>query len=403
MACEENILSLTGRTALSTTLLSWFAEERRDLPWRDSDDLYGTWVSEIMLQQTTVQTVIPYWRRFMARFPSVASLAAADEASVLAVWAGLGYYSRARNLHRAARLICTEHGGQLPDSFAGWFSLPGVGAYAAGAIASMGLGEVVPALDANARRVLCRWGVTDPAAFADLTESRRQRLVTALGTQLVPTTEPGRWNEALMELGALVCKAREAQCEQCPVARYCRAALGGWVAMIPPPKTRLAIEPVWTGLGLITWRNRVLLKPSPLAPLPNCWPERKIARQDFSSLHGGLWGVPMAPWLQGQEAPEMEHRPWQTEAGLPAKLWPARGLVRCLGEFRHAITRYRLRVSVYHLPLAAHEELPAAWWGFWPASGDVGADGRFFSLTDECPPLSALAEKALQFYRDSAV
>jgi len=236
-------LLLGDRMALSADLLAWFAVNRRDLPWRGEGDLYGTWVSEIMLQQTTVQAVIPYWRRFMREFPSIVELARADEAAVLSLWSGLGYYSRARNLHRAARWICAEQDGVLPDRYEEWLSLPGVGTYAAGAIASIGCGEAVPALDANARRVLLRWATTDPEALARLAKSHRRRLVDALGAELVPKESPGTWNEALMELGALVCGARRPDCENCPVAKYCSAWLGGWVESVPPVVSTASTRP----------------------------------------------------------------------------------------------------------------------------------------------------------------
>ena len=164
-------LDSTFVTAMRRDLLAWYDAEARRLPWRERPSLYGTWISEIMLQQTTVATVIPYWERFMARLPDVGALAAADESEVLTLWSGLGYYRRARSLHQAARQIAADHAGRLPTDAVGWRALPGVGDYTAGAVASIGAGERVPAVDANARRVLTRWLCDSEAAAAELGES----------------------------------------------------------------------------------------------------------------------------------------------------------------------------------------------------------------------------------------
>ena len=191
MTRSPQLFTLEDRAGLAADLLAWFEVVKRDLPWRQAADLYGIWVSEIMLQQTTVKAVIPYWHRFMSRFPTVADLAAASESEVLALWSGLGYYSRARNLHVAAQRVCTEHGGHLPRTRDEWLALPGVGPYTGGAVASIGLAEPVPALDGNARRVLLRWAVNDPAVLVDMSVAQRQRLVDDLGAELVPNQNPG--------------------------------------------------------------------------------------------------------------------------------------------------------------------------------------------------------------------
>lgn len=397
------LLSLPGRAHLVADLLDWFRGHSRDLPWRGGDDLYGIWVSEIMLQQTTVQTVIPYWRRFMAEFPSVAALAAADPSAVLSLWSGLGYYSRARSLHRAARQVCQENRGVLPDSFEGWLALPGVGPYTAGAIASLGLGQRVPALDANARRVLSRWAVTDPDAWAALSESERRRRVDRLGAQLVPADNPGRWNEALMELGALLCGARRTACDECPVSGSCQAAQGGWVQSVPARARRQAPVSVWAQLVVLAWRDRVLLRPATTAPLPGPRLRHAPLRKDFIGLHKGLWGLPTSAWFGGATAPAIPWPAWRESLGLPARLWPIGRQGDYLGEFRHAITRYRLTVPVFRVNLEPTEPLPTPLLADSAASADPETGGLFFGRTDGYPPLSALAEKALHFHHDTAV
>ncbi len=405
MAVAPQILALSNPAHLAADLLAWFDRVKRDLPWRTSDDLYGIWVSEIMLQQTTVQAVIPFWERFMARFPTVAALAAAAEPEVLELWSGLGYYTRARNLHAAAQTICNERGGRLPGTRDDWLTLPGVGPYAAGAIASIGLSEAVAALDANARRVLQRWAVTDPTALAKLTAGQRQRLIDTLGADLVPTDNPGTWNEALMELGALVCGARRAQCQDCPVRSHCNAWAGDWVAAVPPPRKAAASEPVWVGQLLVTWRDRVLLVPPGTPAFAGDWGDRAVARADFRGLHQGLWGLPMTPWLAGQADPELPATSWRDWLALPAAVCRPKQQIEVVGHFRHAITKFRLRVAVLHLRLDSRQEMPAARLGMGRKTGPMSPakPGLFFATKTIHPPVSKLTEKSLHFQLDTAV
>jgi len=405
MSDEKPLLALRDRSVIAAELLAWFAGVKRDLPWRRSDDLYGIWVSEIMLQQTTVRAVVPFWERFMARFPTVVDLAAGTQDEVLAAWSGLGYYTRARNLHAAAREICADHGECLPRTRDQWRSLPGVGPYTSGAIASIGLAEPVPALDANARRVLLRWSVVDPSTLAMLSTAKIQRLVDRLGAELVPTENPGMWNEALMELGALVCGARRPDCANCPVHAHCRAGTGDWVSEVPPPVTRSVAEPVWVGQLLVTWRNRVLLVPPATAAVPHRHAGRPVARHDFRRLHEGLWGLPMTHWLKGQEEPPWFSEPWENWLDVPPLLLPRSGGFRGIGHFSHGITKYRLRVVVYHLALDSRRDLPVARLGLGPApaSRDTAGSGLFFAMSAAYPPISKLAEKGLHFHVDTVV
>ena len=388
-------------SALRSELSSWFAATRRDLPWRQGDDLYGIWVSEIMLQQTSVQAVVPYWERFMARFPTVADLAAAAETEVLGLWSGLGYYSRARNLHAAARIVCREAQGILPRSRAAWSALPGVGPYASGAIASLGLGERVPALDANARRVIMRWSVSDPEQWAAIAPGERTRLVDTLGAQLVPADNPGGWNESLMELGALVCGARAARCGECPVRRHCSALAGGWVDEVPPPKKPSPATAVWAGALLVLWRGQVLLMPPAAGPVSFTDGGRPAVRADFSRLHGGMWGVPLTPWYAGAADPPGAVRQWQQWLKSRSLPVPPGGAITRRGHFSHAITRYRLRVAVWGVELDARRDLPTEIAPFPDGKGVPGA--RFFRLSGAPLPVSRMTEKALQFHNDSVV
>jgi len=331
---------------LHRALLDWFAAHRRDLPWRRQRSLYGTWISEIMLQQTTVAAVVPYWERFLARYPDVGALAGAADDDVLALWSGLGYYRRARHLLAAARLVVGDLGGELPRDAAGWRSLPGVGAYAAGAIASIGLGLPEPAIDANARRVLGRWhGAAAGRSPATATA------IAAAARALLPPRDAGPWNEALMELGATVCLPRRPLCASCPVATFCssRGAGGSADAVAPGPPAQAV------GVVVVVFQaaGRVWLEPAGGAPLP-CATAAVPARADFHGLHPGLLGLPMTAWFP---LPEAAAGRAEALAALVAGVCGLPGPRRRLGTVRHAITRYRLEAAVIAL------DLPEAWAG----------------------------------------
>ncbi|HPF70713.1 MAG TPA: A/G-specific adenine glycosylase [Candidatus Krumholzibacteria bacterium] len=365
--------------ALHEALLSWFAVAGRDLPWRRRRSAYGTWISEMMLQQTTVAAVVPYWERFLARFPDVAALAAADESEVLALWSGLGYYRRARMLHAAARRIVADDGGVLPADRARWRSLPGIGDYAAGAIASIALGEAVPAVDANVRRVLTRWAAAGGDEAARLTPARLQDMAAAL----VPASAPGPWNEALMELGATVCRAREASCRACPVLDWCAAGLAGTAAEVPPARVRPA--PVRVAVGLVVARRgrEVLLLP-PGAPAAVAVPASGAPeRDDLGGLHRGLWALPGTPWYA--EPADPAH--WRRRLVGACTAWAgsaAAGPPVLVGRISHAITRFRLAVDVVEVPVAAHAD---------PA--DLGGEGAVFARQGDPRPLSKLVVKVI--------
>ena len=330
-------------------LLSWFDRNRRPLPWRRRRSLYGTWISEVMLQQTTVAVVVPYWEKFLAVFPDVGARAAAGREEGLSLWSGLGYYRRARQLHEAAKTVVARRGGKLPGDREGWLELPGIGPYTGGAIASIGLGLRVPALDANARRVLSRWLVAAPLVLADLRPAHLDRF----GVLLVDEDRPGDWNEALMELGALICRASTPRCGECPVRNLCRAGSAGTTNLIPAPKVSVEMIRVQLGLLVLAWRDHVFLMPP--ASGPAVVPEGSPApvRRDVSGLHKGLWGLPSTPWLPdpsggGPAWPGSIWRPW-LEAIPGLEPVPGGEDPALLGKFRHTITRYRLVVQVYGL------------------------------------------------------
>ena len=231
--------------ALRKKLAQWYRRNARDLPWRRSRDPYAIWVSEIMLQQTRVAAVIPYYQRFLARFPDAQALARAAEDEVLALWSGLGYYSRARNMHQAARVIAER--GAFPARYSEIRQLPGVGDYTAAAIASIAFGLPHAVVDGNVRRVIARLTNRANADFH------------AVAQGLLDRRQPGRSNQALMELGALVCLPRSPLCGVCPLAQYCEAFRRGTQAEMPPPRARPRTERLRRTLLVIRRKGKILL------------------------------------------------------------------------------------------------------------------------------------------------
>lgn len=268
---------------LAETIVAHFRAVQRDLPWRKRDDAYGIWVSEIMLQQTRVQTVIPYYERWLERFPTVEALAEAPLDDVLEHWAGLGYYSRARNLHRGAKEVVASYDGALPRDTAGLQKIPGIGRYTAGAIASMAYGTRAAVVDGNVIRVLARIYEVDEDAKSTAGKKR----LWALAEELVPADAPGDFNQGLMELGALTCTPTNPACLLCPVREHCGAHANGTVDRYPvlPKRKKNADKPLLDHVAVWAQRGaRVLL-----------------ARRVPEGLYGGLWELPQGPAAGAEE------------------------------------------------------------------------------------------------------
>ncbi len=237
-------------------LLAWFASAKRDLPWRRTRDPYRVWLSEIMLQQTRVAAVVPYYERFLERFPTVHSLARARSDTVLRHWAGLGYYSRARNLHRAAQEIVARHESEFPRRLDVALALPGIGRYTAAAVLSIAYGEPHAVLDGNVARVLARLD----AVRGDLRRPRVWRALQARADALLDPQAPGDWNQAMMELGATLCTPQAPRCEDCPLKRWCRAYALGLVERLPAARRKAApVRLTIAAVILLDPRGRTLL------------------------------------------------------------------------------------------------------------------------------------------------
>jgi A/G-specific adenine glycosylase len=321
MAVTKNSVESKTARAIGRALLAWYEKHRRALPWRQSLDPYAVWVSEMMLQQTQVATVIPYFQRWMQRFPDVATLARAEESEVLHAWQGLGYYSRARNLQRAAVLMVAEHGGRVPDAVDALRALPGIGPYSAGAIASIAYGRTEPLVDGNVIRVLSRLF----ALRGNPNRAPLKRELWAHARALVPGHAPGDFNQALMELGATVCTPRAARCNVCPLSKQCQALAQGLVEQLPELPTRAKPTVVHMVAAIATRGGRVLVtKLSPDAPR---W--------------AGMWLFPNAE-VSPQETPEAAvQRVLLSSAGLRGK---ASGIA-CV--VRHSVTRFRITLDAY--------------------------------------------------------
>lgn len=262
-------------------LLAWFQAHQRPMPWRETRAPYHVWISEVMLQQTQVATVIPYFERFIARFPTVRDLAQAPLDDVLKHWEGLGYYSRARNLQKAARQIVAEHAGRFPEDYAAIRALPGVGDYTAGAVASIAFNQPRPAVDGNVFRVLARlFLIPDDIALA-----RSRARFERQAQELIPPGEAWRFNQALMELGATVCTAANPRCDRCPVAYWCQARADGSVLDFPIKSKKTVVKEVGFLVGVIRDDEGRFL----------------ITRRPAEGLLGGLWEFPT---LEASGVPE---------------------------------------------------------------------------------------------------
>jgi A/G-specific adenine glycosylase len=301
-------------------LLDWFDRQKRVLPWRGTRDPYRVWVSEVMLQQTTVQAVAPRYDAFLARFPTLASLARARESTVLAAWSGLGYYARARNLHRAARVVVREHGGRLPRSARELRALPGFGEYTAAAVASLAFGESVPAAEANVTRVLSR--VHAIPGVAGGKAHRQEVLRCAEEWQRAAPGRSGDLTAALMDLGQLVCRPRNPECPVCPIARGCAARRGGVPEKFPARRKKAPAIRVYVAAAVAMRDGRALLLQRPERRLQRLW--------QFPAAEGRSQGAALAALARELRTLGLRRDP--SASPSPA---------------RHTIMNRDLRIAVY--------------------------------------------------------
>jgi len=320
--------------SLAQRLLHWYDAHAAELPWRGATDPYPIWLSEIMLQQTQIDTVVPYYTRFLKAYPTVHDLAAAPLDAVLKLWEGLGYYSRARNLHRAAQQVVNEHNGHFPNTVEGLLRLPGIGRYTAGAVASIAFGERAPVLDGNVIRVLTRlYAIGD-----DVLQSATQKRLWALAESLLPEARSGDYNQALMELGQTLCTPKSPDCPACPVRDLCRAYAEGTPAAYPV-KAKAAPTPHYdVAAGIIRDdRGRIL-----------------IAQRPLNGLLGGLWEFPGGKQEANETLPNALKRELREELAIEVEV----GELFC--QVRHAFTHFKITLHafdcIYRGPLAPYKE-----------------------------------------------
>ncbi len=309
---------------IASRLLDWYRKNGRDLPWRGENNPYAVWVSEIMLQQTRVDTVIPYFEKWMRIFPSVEDLASASEQDVLNAWEGLGYYSRARNLHKTARILVTEHDGKLPQDPNALRPLPGIGRYTAGAIASIAFGLDEPVLDGNLRRVYTR--LFDVSEFAD--SSSGEKILWGLAAEHLPKGGAGDFNQALMDLGALICLPRNPRCQLCPLLNECQSFRNGTQEERPVLKPKKDTPLHIHAAGVIINQGKVLL-----------------AQRPREGLLGGMWEFPNGR-VKDDPAEDIE-----SVLDAEYRLRVKKG--EQLGVVKHAYTHFKVTEHVFRCKLVS--------------------------------------------------
>jgi A/G-specific adenine glycosylase len=313
------------RSGVRRALLSWFDRHARDLPWRQDPTPYRVWVSEIMLQQTQVATVIAYYHRFLQAFPTVQHLAEADPEHLLSLWEGLGYYRRARSMHAAAQRIMSQHGGVFPESFDEVIALPGIGRYTAGAILSIARDQKLPIVEGNTQRVFSRW----IALRTPMSPSSGTKLLWQVAEAMLPKERSGAFNQAAMELGSLVCVPAQPDCEHCPVAKFCSAHSLGLQDVIPGRVSRMQYED--------RAEYALIVRQSSSARKPDKYLMRNLPE---GGRWAGLWDFPRT---MDQHYDSVE----DAVSGLEKQF----GLSLCAGErltlIRHAVTRFRIQLHVH--------------------------------------------------------
>jgi len=348
---------------LQQKLAVWFAGNARELPWRRSGDPYAIWVSEIMLQQTRVDTVIPYYHRFLAAFPDVQALAHAPEERLMKLWEGLGYYRRARNLQTAARVLATERGGRFPESAEEWRRLPGIGRYTAAAIASIAQGERVAVLDGNVKRVLARLYAIEKPVDDRAVEQKLWRLAESL----VPSENPGDHNQAIMELGATICLPRQPRCGECPLREKCKALLEGKAAALPIRIPKRKVPHKVAAAAVIRRSDGAIL----------------LEKRASHGLLGGLWELPCCEVAGGMKPEEALEGFLKERFGLDSAV----GIPLCTA--RHAYSHFTIAVQAFEVVIRS-ESLAMSPMGAGKAMVDSvhpTGSGRDRQTLESAPPL----------------
>jgi A/G-specific adenine glycosylase len=313
-------MNTTDLEQLRAELRKWYLKNCRDLPWRRTDDPYHIWVSEVMLQQTQVDTVLKYYLHFLKKFPTIKKLARADLQAVLKAWEGMGYYARARNLHRAAKTVIKDYKGEVPNTWDAFSGLPGVGDYIAGAVLSIAFDQPYPVVDGNVKRVLARLH----QIAAPVNQSHSNSVFNKFAGKLLDSKRPGTFNQAMMELGALICKPRNPACNHCPLNHRCLAHQTGQVARYPQRQRPRATPQYHIAVGVIFKNDRVL-----------------ITQRKAEGLLGGLWEFPGGKIRDGESAQAACIREIKEEVNLSVNI------DRHLAQIKHAYTHFKIVMEVF--------------------------------------------------------
>lgn len=326
----NNALSVSDRTKIVQPLLQWFRNTNRDLPWRRTYNPYHVWISEIMLQQTQMDRGVAYFLRWIKRFSDVQAVAGAEEQEILKYWEGLGYYARARNLHKAAKVIAYEFGGKVPCEYQRLLTLPGIGPYTAAAIASVAGNYDVPVIDANVTRVYARlFNIGEPVK-----ERQVQKLLVEIAENLLPQGQARAYNQALMDLGGLVCTPKNPRCPECPVAVSCRSLQAGTVAERPVVGPKRNIITVHRVAGLIRWNEKIFIQ------------QRKA-----DDVWGGLWEFPGGQVAEGEPGDKVVLR-ISEDTGLSV------ALVKPITKVIHQYTHHKIILNCFLCTLVEEKSEP---------------------------------------------
>jgi A/G-specific adenine glycosylase len=325
-------------------LLGWYRRRKRDLPWRRTSDPYAIWISEIMLQQTTVGAVIPHYKRWLKTFPGVGALAAAPLRKVLKAWEGLGYYARARNLHAAAKVFVKRYGRRIPDHYETLRSIPGFGPYTAAAVLSLAFGKPVPVLEANVRRVMMRL-----LGLHGRADGRHDKAISARLEALIARRSPGDFNQAMMELGALVCRARSPLCAACPIQAFCAAFAAGEQEIIPRPK-KVSYRKIEAVVAIIEDGGRILIQKRP-----------------ETGLLAGLWEFPGGKMRPGESRRQALVREVREETGAEISA------PRFFLTVDHSYTKFQVKLHAFRCGLKTAPEKRCGARLRWVRLRDLGA------------------------------
>lgn len=302
-------------------LTTWYIKNRRKLPWRENQNPYHIWISEVMLQQTQVKTVLPYYFKFLETFPSIGDLAGADLEQVLKLWEGLGYYARARNFHKAAGIVVQKHGSRVPDNLETFIQLPGVGDYIGCAVQSLAFGHPHAVVDGNVKRVLARLFLID----RPVNKSSSHRRFKETAQKLLDRADPGTFNQAVMELGALICSPRQPKCPECPIQNFCRASEERKIDLYPKRITPPKVPTHHIAAGVVRKNGKLL-----------------ITRRKLDGLLGGLWEFPGGKVEKGETAREACAREIKEETGITVRVDDH------LARINHAYTHFKIKMDVYY-------------------------------------------------------